>query len=241
MNVNNQQISAEEFSSTADIYFSENKNQEAIQCYLHSIFLKRVNPQAYKGLGKAYRSLKKFDKAIISLEKAKNADSFDAEIYSELGICYLAKGEFHLAMKNLIQSIKLAPNNTDTQIQLAVAHEIIGEEDMAVQIYQKIMETNPDCEKAYIQKATLLIQLELYSDAICVFKDILELNKKYYRSYLGIAICLDKLGETQRAKRYYKKYLKFMPDGVNKNNVIKRLANIPNFETKHNNFLKIVE
>ena len=165
---------------------------------------------------------------------------FDAEIYSELGICYLGLGNCCKSAKHFIKAIKLDPNNTDTQIQLAVAHEIMCEEDMAIMIYQKIMETNPDCEKAYIQKASLLMQVERYNEAIDVFSDILTLNPDYYRSYLGIGICLDKLGETVKAKRYYKRYLRLMPDAPNAKNVIKRLEDILKASLKHENFLKIV-
>ena len=143
-------------------------------------------------------------------------------------------------MKNIVQSIKIDPNNTDTQIQLAVAHEILGEEDMAIMIYQKIMETNPDCEKAFIQKASLLMQLEKYSEAIDIFSDILSLNPDYHRSYLGIGICLDKLGEPSKAKRYYKKYLNFMPEAANSSSVLNRLEYLANSIQKRENFLKIV-
>lgn len=231
---------AEKFTNTAEEFLFNNNNKEAIKCYLNSVLLKRLNPKAYKGLGKAYRSMKNFDKAISYLEKAKEIMPFDEEIYSELGICFLGKGLFCKAVKNFIQAIKLNPDNTDTQIQLAVTHEIMGEEDMAIKIYQKIMETNPDCEKAYIQKASLLMQLDMFKDAIDVFVDILSLNPKYYRSYLGIGICLDKLGETSKAKRYYKKYLTLMPEAPNKKNVLTRMEKINTSKTKVLSVLKIV-
>ena len=91
MKAESKKISAEEFSSVADAFFTENNSREAIKCYLNSVLMKRINPKAYKGLGKAYKSLKKFDKAADAFEKAKKMTPFDAEIYSELGICYLLR------------------------------------------------------------------------------------------------------------------------------------------------------
>lgn len=240
MTVSKTKFSAEEFSVAAEAFLDENNNKEAVKYYLNSLLLKRINPKALKGLGKAYRCLKKFDKAINALEKAKEITPFDAEIYSELGICYLGQGNCCKAVKHFIQAIKIDPNNTDTQIQLAVTHEVMGEEDMAIKIYQKIMETNPDCEKAYIQKASLLMQIEMFSDAIDVFTDILSMNPKYFRAYLGIGICLDKTGESIKAKRYYKKYLTLMPDAPNSMNVLRRLKDIANSNQNHSNFLKTV-
>lgn len=231
---------ADEYNYTAEELLDGNNCKDAVKYYLNSLLLKRVNPQAFKGLGKAYRNLKKFDRAISALEKAKEIDSEDAEIYSELGICYLAKGNFCCAVHNFITSIKLNPNNTDTQIQLAVTHEIMGEEDMAIKIYQKIMETNPDCEKAYIQKASLLMELEMYNDALDTFLDILDLKPDYSRAYLGIGICLDKLGEISKAKRYYKKYLVSMPESANSREVFKRLKDLSSQLSSKENILKFV-
>ena len=240
MNAENIQFNADELSSTAEELLYNNKSKEAIKYYLNSVLLKRLNPKAFKGLGKAYRSMKKFDKAVSALEKAREMSPCDEEIYSELGICYLGQGKFCKAVKNFIQAIKINPSNTDTQIQLAVTHEIMGEEDMAVKIYQKITETNPDCEKAFIQKASLLMQLEMFREAMDVFFDILDINPKYYRSYLGIGICLDKIGEASKAKRYYIKYLTLMPDAPNKQNVLTRLEKLKKNNPEKTAVLKIV-
>ena len=144
------------------------------------------------------------------------------------------------AAKNIIKSIQLDPENTDTQIQLAVCHEIMGEEEMAIMIYGKITETNPDCRKAYIQKATLLMKLDRFEDAIDVFRSILKVDKNYHRAYLGIGICFDKFGDTSMAKRYYKKFLKLMPDAVNAKTVMQRLFEINQKQPVKENFLKVV-
>ena len=145
---NNLEISAETFTDRAEKFFSENENKKAIKCYLNSVLIKRLNPKAYKGLGIAYRNDKKYDKAIFALEKAKEMSPFDAEIYSELGICYLAQGNICKAVKHFIKAIKIKPDNFDTQIQLAMAHEIMEEPEMALMIYQRIIEKNPVFIKA---------------------------------------------------------------------------------------------
>lgn len=239
-NSNQQLVSAEECMAAAEAFFTENNASEAVKYYLHSVLMKRLNPQAYKGLGKAYYSLKKYDKAIDAFEKALEISSFDAELYSELGICYMAKGNCCKAVRNIMQAIKIEPKNTDYQIQLAVCHEIMEEEDMAIMIYGKITETNPDCRKAYVQKASLLMKLERFDDALDVFRSILKVDKTYYRAYLGIGICFDKFGDLAMAKRYYKKYLKLMPDAVNSNSVTQRLFEINKKQPIRQNFLKVV-
>lgn len=241
MNVfDNRKSDADEFSNIAEELFSENKNKEAIKFYLNSILIKRINPKAYKGLGISFKCLKKFDKAIMYLEKAKELTPFDYEIYRELGICYLGKGKKCLAAKNLIQAIKLNPDNPDIQAELAFLHEFMQEPEMALMIYDKIIDANPDYQKAYIHKAALLMQENRYIQAIDVFKQILKINPDYSRSYLGIGICFDKLAEKSKAKRYYKKYLSLNFESINSENVVKRLLELKKELPSKQNFLKVV-
>ena len=93
------------------------------------------------------------------------------------------------------------------QMQLALAHEMIEEEDMALMIYQKIIETNPDYLRAYIQKATLYMHLEDYLNSAKLFKKVIKLDPEYKRAYLALGICYEKLGNETGARRFYRKYL----------------------------------
>lgn len=111
---------------------------------------------------------------------------------------------------------------------------------MALQIYQKIMETNPEYQKAYIQKASLLMQMGYFEEAGDVFRAILKINPQYYRAYLGIGICFDKIGEHSKAKRYYKKYLTLKPEAINFVSVKNRLDALTQAEPAKENFLKLV-
>ena len=80
----------------------------------------------------------------------------------------------------------------------------------------------------------------MYEDACKVFKTILKINPDYYRSYLGIGICFDKLGESAKAKRYYRKYLNLKPEAYNFISVKNRLISLLPDEPVKKNFLKIV-
>lgn len=224
----------------AEINNMDSHFKEEIKKNLYSILLKRLNPDAYKSLGIAYRNLNKYDKAIMALEKAKNLTPFDWQIHSELGICYLAKGNFCKSSKELIQAIKLNPDNTDIQIQLALVHEAMGEIEMAFAIYQKIIETNPECLKAYVQKTALYLQEENFIEAKNLFRIIIRNFPEYNRAYLGMAICCDKLGNKDKAKRFYKKYLQLTPDAINSQNVQERISTISFCQNNTKNFLKIV-
>jgi Tfp pilus assembly protein PilF len=93
-------------------------------------------------------------------------------------------------------------------------------------IYQKIIETNPEYIRAYIQKATLYMHQEDYLNSAKMFKTVIKLKPDYYRAYLALGICYDKLNNTVGAKRFYKKYLHLNKLAPNYYDITQRIANL---------------
>ncbi len=224
----------------ADALRLSNCHKESIGYYLNSLLINRDNAEAYFGLGVAYKHVRNYDKAVESLEKAKKLSYFDYKIHYELGICYLINGCFCPAIKHLVNSIRLNPKNLEAQIQLGMAHEMIEEDDMALMIYQKIIETNPSFLRAYAQKAALYMNLGMYQESAQVFRKILKINPDYYRAYLGIGICCDKFGKQVDAVRYYKKFLTLKPRSKNAQDVRKRLEVIKQEYSSRDCHLQVV-
>lgn len=217
---------AERYIQTAEDLCRNNNHAAAIEIYLNSILINGKNPNSYIGLANAYKSLKKYSKAISTLQKAEKIIPDNALIQKELAMCNIIDGNINNGMKHLISSIKLAPDNCDIQLQLALVHEMIGEDDMALMIYQRIIEKNPSYLRAYIQKATLYMHLEDYVNSAKAFKQVLKIKKDYFRAYLALGICYDKLNISQSAKRYYKKYLQYNKFTQNYNEIMQRINNL---------------
>lgn len=218
-----------------DKFMLKNRYKEAAHEYLTSILVKGTNstPDAirpHKAVSKAYRNLKAYDKAIKHLEKAKEFCSFDHEIYYELGLNHLLSAHPDIAIKNFQRTIKLDKTNVNAQIQLAISHEMSGEETMALMIYQKIIEENPELILAYNHKAGLYMQLEMFLDAAELFRQILKINPNYYRANLGLGICFDKLEKYPVAVRYYKKYISAKPQSETAYALVNRVCEI--YQTK---------
>jgi len=187
-------------------------HKEAVSKYLRAIMLERNNADAYFGLAMAYKKLENYEKAIVNLEKTaglKQAPDFLVNF--ELGVCNLLNGEPQSAVKYLIRAVQLEPEDPNAQLQLALAHELIGEQGLALMIYQKIIEFSPAFLKAHQHKAALLMSLEEYREASTVFSNILKINPKYTKAFLGIGICFDKLKRTISAMRYYKRFVEERP------------------------------
>ena len=215
-----------ELQSKADTLRAKDFFKEAVGTYLNSILLDRNNSETYFGLGICYKNLGKINKAIEYLEKAALLDNNKYETFYELGLCHLKEEVPCKAIKCFIQAIQLEPDNPDAIYHLGLAHEQCEEQDMALMIYQKLIENSPSYINAYLRKSALFMKMELYKQALGLNLEVLKINPKYAKVYSDIGLCLDKMGKTSDAKRYYRKYLSAMPDSENATKVLKRVEKL---------------
>ena len=137
------------------------------------------------------------------------------------------------AIKCFIQAIQLEPDNPEAIYHLGLAHEQCEEQDMALMIYQKLIENTPTYLNAYLRKACLLMKMELYRPALGLYKKVLKINPNHSESYSNIGLCLDKLGKPTEAKRYYRKFLTLQPDSNNATAVMKRMEKLRQINIKN--------
>jgi tetratricopeptide (TPR) repeat protein len=226
----------------ADALRIRNYYWESIDEYLIALSHDESNFEAHKGMGISYKKIGYIKCAIESLEKAKILSPFDKTVYNELGNCYIQINRIDLAMKRFQRALKLDKNYTEAKFNLAVAHELADEPELAVSIYLKIIADRPSYIAAYNNLASLYMRMDLLSDCIIYFKKLLEINPDFYRAHLGIAVALDKLEQKRESIRYYKKYMEYKPNSGNipyiKNRISDILCEIP--LSKHNP-LKLIQ
>ncbi len=229
------------FCSLGDNFMLKNEYRKAVKEYLVSLMIDKNNLPACKGASKAYKNLKEYDKAIKHLKNARNIYGFDSEIYYELGLNYLLNADNANAQKNFIRTIKLEPDNKNAQIKLALTHELSGEADMAILVYETINERYPYYIPALANLASLYIEQEEYKKAIELFKKILKINQEYYRAFLGLGLCFDKLEKYSQAVRFYKKYIAKKPHSQTAKSLVGRMYEIyKNKEKNNNKNLKVI-
>lgn len=209
---------------------------ESIEQYLESIDLNSYNPDAFKGLGSSYRELGMNKSAAEAFEKARKISPFDKNIYYELACCYLQEQKPYLAIKYLIYAINLDNNFVEALQKLAKAHEMLSEYDLSILIYKKIIEVRPSNINTYYSLASLQLKEGMLVDAGKTFKQLLSINPEYTKAHLGLAIAFDKMGETEKATRYYRKYIKLKPNSINSVYVIER-TKVINQNKKSDNHL----
>ena len=200
-----------DFCVKADACFKENLFKEAAKNYLNAVLIDRNDAKSYYGLGVCYKHLENYSKAIKYLERAVAIEEEYYDAFFELGICHQLAGIPCGAIKNFIRAIQINPEKPEAILQLGISHELCEEYDLALMIYQKLIDNSQGFLKAYEHKSSLLMKLEKYQEASKILNELLKLNPEYYRAYVGIAICFDKLGRKSDAQRYYRKFLLMKP------------------------------
>lgn len=207
--------------------------KESVKYYLSSLMIDRYNYKTYLGLGITYKAQGDYQKAIDALEKAKRMSYFTADIHFELGICYLYSRRPCEAMNSLKNAIMLDRNNLNAQLQLAIAHEFIEEYDMAILIYQTIIDNDPSFISAYNHLAAIYMNFEEFKSAGLVFSQLLKVHPDYNKAHLGLAICFDKMGQKPRAVHYYKSYMEKKPHSQHNNRIKNRITKLINAKAQN--------
>lgn len=206
----------------------------ATQEYQKAIFVDKNYALAYKGLGMLNKNIGNFDEAITQLKKAIEKMPFDKQAYNELGVCFLKSKKPCCGAKFLVRAIKLDPNYIEPQFNLAIVHEAMGENQMAYDIYEKIIDQRPSYLAAYNNMGSLYLREEKAHKALEVFKKIININPEFVRAYLGVALSYDKLDRKYMAQKHYKKYLEVKPSSENAPYIMERLKDLSNIQGKRN-------
>lgn len=197
----------------ADLLREKNEYKTAISKYLNAILLKRDDAKSYFGLGICHKHIGNYKKAIRYFEKSAELNN-DYKSYFELGVCHMLNGTPCEAIKSFVKAVQIEPDNPEAILQLGISHELCEEHDMALMIYQKLIENSPEFVKAYDYKSSLLMKMDRYREATDVLKSMIKVDPSYNKAYAGIGVCLDKLGQKTDAQRYYRKYLSHQTDGA---------------------------
>ncbi len=204
-------IGGSDFHERADELLKQNLYKEAASNYLNAILITRDDAKSYYGLGMCYKNTKNYSKAVKYLEKAVKLDEYNFEILYELGVCNLLQGVPCAAIKCFIRAIQINPDNPEVVLQLGIAHEACEEYDMALMVYQKLIENSPEFIKAYEHKSALLMKVGRFREASFVLNEQIKRNPADADAIAGIGICFDKLGKKSEAQRYYRKFLQTNP------------------------------
>jgi len=142
-----------------DIYQRQKRNDLAFNqaILLIKFFPKKIAYYSY--IFNHLTALDEFEQLAHYMIKGVKENPKNFELREYLILVYLKLKKNELAVKEIMEALKLRPNNTNLLHQLAKIHEGTGNLDQALQVHKKILDISPDDEKA--GKAYLRLRLKL--------------------------------------------------------------------------------
>lgn len=105
--------------------------------------------QAYNNRGRILIAEKKYDEALVDINKALELEPNLSQAYNNLGIIYNSKNKKAEAIKAFDKSLELSPQMTSTRINRAIYYTEAGEYDKAISDLKQCLKQEPGNEESY--------------------------------------------------------------------------------------------
>jgi tetratricopeptide (TPR) repeat protein len=149
-----------------------------------AIQLKPDYSDAYNYLGFVYFSEGKVNEAIKCYQKALDNDLYlnAQDAHMNLGVAYLSLKDYHKAVLQLEEAIRLVPDFAAAYNNLGKAYEGLGQYSKARFDYEKAVEFNPQYADAYLNLGKLLYRTGDRKKAMESFDKVIRLEPGSHRA-----------------------------------------------------------
>ena len=128
-------------------------------------------------------------------------------IYNLLGSSYQNIGDFENAKETFIQGLKLDHKNIAIKNNLAMAYTNLLQYQLAEKLFLEILKENPKYINAYVNYGNLKRDINLFEDAIDLYKNALKLDDKNPVVLYSLALAYQGIGKFNEAVNYANKVL----------------------------------
>ncbi|MDO8885460.1 tetratricopeptide repeat protein [Candidatus Oleimmundimicrobium sp.] len=158
---------------------------------------------------------KKFEVAVIELERAvlKNPDDFEAQYL--LGQSYEALGKINSAIEAYKKAVELRPENAQVYYNLAIVYKATGANSLAIKMLEKAVKNDEDFVGARFMLAKMYLEEKQPYKAKRELERIVEINPYGFdmaEVHLELGLVYLKNNDKEKAVAEWEKALEINPD-----------------------------
>jgi len=210
-------------NNVADAYYKSKNFSKAREYYQKAIALNPRLPQAYLGLGEAYRALGESPQAVETYSRLlslfPNDEKIDVKVIEAYGRAItdnpqddLYKEKREEVLADFEQLSKRKNYNAADYYNLGFLYEEAGGKEEAMRFYTKAVQMKPDHRQALYNLANLYRDAGNYKIAIGLYERLIHFHPQFVPGYLNMGVIFNALGDRQRARRFYLKVIDLEPD-----------------------------
>jgi len=168
-----------------------------------------------------YQDLENVDKAINLFTQATEQDDKYAAAYAALGRAYWQKFSklkeqawLNLARTDCEKAASLEQRLSEAQVCLGLVNEAAGDDELAIEYYQRAIEYSPTSDDAHRGLGSVLEELNRFDDAEKAYLQAIELRPQYWAGHSWIAGFYNTHHDYPKAIDHYYKALALSPDNA---------------------------
>lgn len=132
--------------------------------------------------------------------------------WKALGKALLRSGKLSDALEPLGRAAKIAPNDADTQNDMAVAYQNLGKLDEATQCYRALLRINPGNTALHDALGAMLCELGKFNEAEVEFRQALKIDPNNIQALINLGYVTGSLARWEEAEACYRLVLQKNPD-----------------------------
>lgn len=148
------------------------------------------------------------------LERPTLQPSDKAQLYYQRGYAYRTKGDSKLALADLNEALRLAPDHLGAHLQRAELHAASGDTKTALASYDRAAETFPTVAVVFNDRGALRRSSGNLDGAISDFTRAVQIDPKFSMGYLNRAICATDRNEHETADSDFTRSLQIDPNQI---------------------------
>ncbi len=195
-------------------YVQDERPTDAVNVLKHAEELVEAHCVVSLFLGRALRSLGKYDESEIQLRKAIDLDPEDPEAWVELGKLLYSKGDYREAARILDEGILLFPEDLSLRGTLALALYRLGDLSQAAIEWEHMYRLNSDIMAAITNYAYILLLENRAEEAAPLVETAYTKDPSDYRSLLLKGMLAMMQGNRDESRRYFEGVIESDPDNV---------------------------
>jgi len=162
--------------SLGEKYYSEDRYHLAIEEFSGAVEMSPGDVSAYEGLGRSYREIGEFDRAIEALNKGlalittSSVSPIGARLHNTKAVTYDMMGRYEESLVEYENATKQDPTNDSYYNNMGFSYLLQGQTDKAISAFKKALEINPANKTTYTNLGYAYGSKGMYELALKNFK-----------------------------------------------------------------------
>ncbi len=154
-----------------------------------------------------------FDQALKEYNRTLKLEPSASTIYRQRSNLYLKMGNPSKALEDAQAFVQANPKDTDAHLLLSSIHNMMGQQNAAILVLEKVLKDYPTHEEALLNLASMQMNDEP-AKAIRSLQKLVKINPGATEAYYSLGLIYQKMGEPESSRKMFEKVIQLDSESV---------------------------